>query len=86
MLVLTRKHGERIIIGGGDSGIPEIVVVLFDSTSERAKIGIEANRSIPIRRQSAYEYYEQTGKHMLARPESPRMSTAEIHRKARESK
>lgn len=42
MLVLTRKHGERIQIG------PDIVVYLIRSTKTHAVIGIEAPTDLRI--------------------------------------
>ena len=50
MLVLTRKQGERIIIGeGGD-----ISIVVVELRSDRVKIGINAPKEIPVHREEVW--------------------------------
>ena len=45
MLVLTRKPGERLVIGGN------IVVTVVSVRGGHVRIGIEAPRDVPIRRE-----------------------------------
>lgn len=45
MLALTRKQGERIIIGGN------IVVQVVDIKGDKVRLGIEAPREVTIDRQ-----------------------------------
>jgi carbon storage regulator len=45
MLVLTRKPGERILIGD------DIVVTILDSRGDGVRIGIDAPRGIAIQRE-----------------------------------
>ncbi|WP_350494689.1 carbon storage regulator [Roseiconus lacunae] len=45
MLVLSRRDGEKIVIGGG------IEVVLIHSRKGRASIGIEAPKDLPVDRE-----------------------------------
>lgn len=45
MLVLSRKIGDRIVIGD------EVVVQVLASDGHRVRIGIEAPVSVPIRRE-----------------------------------
>jgi carbon storage regulator len=47
MLVLSRKLGERIVIGRGDEAVTLIVVELAHG---RVRLGIEAPRSVPVMR------------------------------------
>ena len=49
MLVLARRAGETIVING------EIRVTVLSVEGERARLGIEAPRSIPIVREEIYE-------------------------------
>lgn len=49
MLVLTRKEGEKIVIGN------DIVITLLSTNENSAKIGIDAPNNISIYR---YEIYE----------------------------
>ena len=49
MLVLTRKVGEKLIIGD------EIVVQVLSVSGDQVKIGIQAPPAIPIHRNEVYE-------------------------------
>jgi carbon storage regulator len=49
MLVLTRKLGEKIIIGD------DIVVTLVRIQGDKARLGIEAPRNIPVHREEVQE-------------------------------
>jgi carbon storage regulator len=44
MLVLTRKPGERILIGD------DIVITILDSRGDGVRVGIDAPRGVPIQR------------------------------------
>jgi len=48
MLMITRKPGERIIIGG------DIVITLVDVSGQTARIGIEAPKTMPIYREEIW--------------------------------
>ncbi|REK18848.1 MAG: carbon storage regulator [Planctomycetota bacterium] len=45
MLVLSRREGERIVIGG------DVVVTVLGSTGNRVRLGISAPRRTPIHRE-----------------------------------
>jgi carbon storage regulator len=45
MLVLTRKRGERIMIGD------DVVVTILEVTGDQVRVGIEAPRSVPVMRE-----------------------------------
>lgn len=47
MLVLSRKVGERIVIG---SGANAIIVTVLEVVGGKVRVGIEAPVSVPIRR------------------------------------
>lgn len=49
MLALTRKLGERIIIGGN------IVVQIVDIKGDKVRLGIEAPREITVHREEVAE-------------------------------
>ena len=48
MLMITRKPGERIIVGG------DIVITLVDVSGQTARIGIEAPKTMPIYREEIW--------------------------------
>lgn len=46
-LVLSRREGERVIIGEGESAI---VLVVMEIRGQYIRLGVEAPKSVPIRR------------------------------------
>jgi carbon storage regulator len=61
MLVLSRKLGEKIIIGDN------IVITVIDIDRGKIRLGIEAPRNIPVYRQELLSNNQQPG----ANPASP---------------
>ena len=53
MLVLTRKSNESIMIGD------EIEISILAISGEKARIGIEAPRTVPVFRKEVYEGLDQ---------------------------
>jgi carbon storage regulator len=51
MLILTRKVGERIMIGEGDSSI---IVCVTGVLGNKVKLGISAPREIPVHREENF--------------------------------
>lgn len=49
MLVVTRREGEKIVIG--DPANPVAVVEVVSVWGERVRVGVEADRSIPVHRE-----------------------------------
>ncbi len=45
MLVLSRKEGQRIVIGG------DIVITIMDARTGRVRIGVEAPPHVPVHRE-----------------------------------
>ncbi len=56
VLVLTRKPGESILIGGG------VRVTLVSSSGTHARIAIEAPSEVPIHREEVYERIAQANR------------------------
>jgi carbon storage regulator len=52
MLVLTRKKGEKIIIQLADQ---TVVVSLLEVKGDRARIGVDADRSVAVHREEVLE-------------------------------
>jgi len=52
MLVLSRKKGERVVIGDGVSRVDIVILSIGDG---KVRIGIEAPRDIPVHRMEVYE-------------------------------
>lgn len=55
MLVLSRKPGERIMIGEGKD---QIIISLVVMEHGRVKIGIEAPRHVPVYREEVLQQIE----------------------------
>ena len=53
MLVITRKLGEKIMIGD------DIVVTLLETKGSQARIGVEAPRNISIHRREIFDRIKQ---------------------------
>jgi carbon storage regulator len=52
LLVLSRKKNESIVIGGLESGLPEIRVTVVEVIGgHKVRLGIDAPREVPIVRQ-----------------------------------
>ena len=51
MLVLTRKVGEKIVISDEQGRIEPIVITLVDVDRNKARIGIEAERTLLVLRE-----------------------------------
>ena len=52
MLVLTRKLGERVVIGN------EVVVTVVEVRGERVKLGFEGPPEVPIHREEIHRKIE----------------------------
>lgn len=52
MLVLSRKRGQAITIGGG------ITVTVLDTQGDRVKLGFAAPAEVPIHREEIYRALE----------------------------
>jgi carbon storage regulator len=52
MLVLSRKHGEAILIGN------DITVTVLEVRGDRVKLGFSAPREVPIHRAEVYQSIE----------------------------
>ena len=55
MLVLSRQKNESVVIGGGDSGFPEMVVTVVDIRGDKVRLGIEAPKEVPVHRKEIYD-------------------------------
>lgn len=53
MLVLSRKRGERVMIG------PDVVVEIVAIRGDKVRVGIAAPRELPVHRQEVYEAIRQ---------------------------
>ena len=62
MLVLSRKVGERLLIGD------DIVVTILDSRGDGVRIGIDAPRSLKVHRAEVIEAVTAANKEALAAP------------------
>lgn len=56
MLVLSRKEGQRIVIGGN------VVITIVESRGDRVRIGIEAPAEVPIHREEIFQRMQVEGR------------------------
>jgi carbon storage regulator len=63
MLILTRKLGEAINIGG------EIKVIILDMKGSSVRIGVEAPRNITVHRSEIYELIHEQNRQAAMMPE-----------------
>ena len=54
MLVLARKLGEKIFIGG-EGGVPLITITVVGNRDGKVRLGVEAPEEVPVHRQEVYE-------------------------------
>jgi len=56
MLILSRKAGEKIVIGDG------ITIEVVDVRSDRVRLGISAPKDVPVHREEVYQAIKQIEK------------------------
>jgi carbon storage regulator len=66
MLVLSRKHGESIVIDG------DVKVYVIEVTNNRVRLGIEAPKGIPVRRSERSGFFCAKGEVMITALVKPR--------------
>jgi carbon storage regulator len=49
MLLITRRAGERIVLGG------DIIIEVMEVTGTQVRVGIHAPRSVPVYREEIWE-------------------------------
>jgi len=61
MLVLSRKHLEKVVIDVPPSAtVTKIVVQVVDIQAGKIRLGIEAPREVPVWRQEIYDAIQET--------------------------
>ena len=55
MLVLSRKHRESVVIGGGSGFERVLKVTVLEITGNNVKLGFEADADIPVHRLEIWE-------------------------------
>lgn len=70
MLVLSRRIGESVVIGGG------IVVTVVRVEGETVRLGIAAPANIPVHRQEVFEEIQRNNREALThqRPRLPKLT------------
>ena len=58
MLVLCRKKDEKIVVGEGENAI---VITVVEVNGNKVRIGVEADKTIPVHRFEVYQSIH--GKH-----------------------
>jgi len=55
MLILTRRVGERIVIGNEPVEEDNIIVTVLGTKGGQIRIGVNAPKNVPVHRQEIYE-------------------------------
>jgi carbon storage regulator CsrA len=55
MLVLSRKNGEAVVIGGSEGFDRMIKVTVVEIKNGRVRLGFEADTDVPVNRLEAWE-------------------------------
>ena len=62
MLVLSRKNGESVVIGG-DDGIQRLLkVTVLDVRGRKVRLGFEVDASVPVHRLEVWERIRTSGR------------------------
>jgi carbon storage regulator CsrA len=70
MLILGRKPGETVVIGGG-GGVPSVVrVTVIQVVGNRVKLGFEADADVPVLR---LELWEGSSEQRALQPAPPKL-------------
>jgi carbon storage regulator len=67
MLVLSRKRGERIVIG------PNIKLTVVDIRGNKVRLALDAPRNVSIHRQEVYRRIQDEGRHGAQRSSRSRV-------------
>jgi carbon storage regulator len=70
MLVLSRRPGERILIGS------EIEIVVLDTDGGQVRLGVRAPREVPVLRSELLAQVEAENRRALAHPPAPALAAA----------
>jgi carbon storage regulator len=73
MLVLSRRPGERIVIG------TDIEIVVLDLDGGQVRLGVEAPREVPVLRSELLAQIGAENRRALARPSAPALAAAQAH-------
>jgi len=66
MLVLTRKNGEAVVVGGADRFERLLKVTVLEIKGRSVRLGFEADTGIPVHRSEIWDRM-----HSVTRPTSP---------------
>ncbi len=55
MLILSRKVGERIVIGDN------VTIVVVEVRGDKVRLGIEAPKEVPVHRKEVYDAIQRNG-------------------------
>ncbi len=61
MLILTRRTGERLMIGG------QVVVTVLGIEGDRIRLGIDAPREVPVHREEIYDRIQRESARAVSR-------------------
>jgi len=61
MLVLSRKHQQSVVVGGGGGFQGLLRVTVLDVTGGKVKLGFQADADIPVHRSEVWERMRTAG-------------------------
>ena len=62
MLVLSRKIGEAVVVGGAHGFEPLLKVIVIEASGTKVRLGFEVDAAVPVHRSEVWERIQAGGR------------------------